>query len=62
MTEKVYSMGMKTYSKEPLTQEEKDKLLAKSAAKFVPPTEKQWGVEYPYFSTALRAGRSLKKS
>lgn len=44
-------------SKVPLTQEEKDKLLAKTAAKFVPSTEKQWGIEYPYFSTALRTGR-----
>ncbi len=49
-------------SKEPLTQEEKDKLLAKTAAKFIAPTEKQWGVEFPYFCTALKTGKPVKKS
>jgi len=41
----------------PLTKEEKEKLLAKSALKVQPVLEKQWGVEFPYFSTAIQTSK-----
>lgn len=41
----------------PLTKEEKEKLLAKTATKIQPVLEKQWGAQYPYFSTAIRASK-----
>lgn len=59
----LYNRNMqKNKDKTPLTEEEKRKLLEKTALKTQAPTEKQWGVEYPYFSTALRVGKKKLSS